>query len=84
VCTENSVRIDLKAESLNVSTMAALLFFLLTLFASPFKSKSRLEAENAALRHQLGLLRCLRRRGDSRRELGTLRKGAPRQRLGCN
>jgi transposase InsO family protein len=37
--------------------MAALLFFLLTLFASPFKSKSRLEAENAALRHQLGLLR---------------------------
>src|SRR5206468_9291065 len=37
--------------------MAALLFFLLTLFASPFKSKSRLEAENVALRHQLGLLR---------------------------
>jgi hypothetical protein len=25
----------------------------LALFASPFKSKSRLEAENAALRHQL-------------------------------
>jgi hypothetical protein len=39
------------------ATMVALLFFLLTLFASPFKSKSRLEAENAALRHQLGLLR---------------------------
>src|SRR5258707_8399935 len=33
--------------------MIALLCFLLTLFASPFKSKSRLEAENAALRHQL-------------------------------
>src|SRR5213594_3091303 len=36
--------------------MVALLCFLLTLFASPFKSKSRLEAENAALRHQLIVL----------------------------
>ena len=33
--------------------MIALLCFFLNLFASPFKSKSRLEAENAALRHQL-------------------------------
>jgi hypothetical protein len=33
--------------------MITLLCFCLTLFASPFKSKSRLEAENAALRHQL-------------------------------
>jgi hypothetical protein len=38
-------------------TMVALLCFLLTLFTSPFKSKSRLEAENAALRHQLAVLR---------------------------
>jgi transposase InsO family protein len=30
---------------------------LLALFASPFKSKSRLEAENAVLRHQLTVLR---------------------------
>jgi transposase InsO family protein len=37
--------------------MFALLCFLLVLFASPFKSKSRLEAENAALRHQLAVLR---------------------------
>jgi hypothetical protein len=37
--------------------MIALLCFLLTLFASPLKSKSRLEAENAALRHQLIILR---------------------------
>src|SRR3954447_26899422 len=37
--------------------MVALLCFFLTLFASPFKSKSRLEAENAALRHQLIILR---------------------------
>ena len=37
--------------------MIALLCFFLTLFASPFKSKSRLEAENAALRHQLIILR---------------------------
>ena len=37
--------------------MIALFCFFLTLFASPFKSKSRLEAENAALRHQLIILR---------------------------
>src|SRR5260370_42259117 len=36
--------------------MIVLLWFLLILFASPFKSKSRLEAENAALRHQLIVL----------------------------
>ena len=36
--------------------MIALLRFFLSLFASPFKSKSRLEAENAALRHQLIVL----------------------------
>ena len=36
--------------------MITLLCFFLTLFASPFKSKSRLEAENAALRHQLIVL----------------------------
>ena len=36
--------------------MIALLCFFLTLFASPFKSKSRLEAENAVLRHQLIVL----------------------------
>jgi transposase InsO family protein len=37
--------------------MIALFCLLLTLFASPFKSKSRLEAENAALRQQLIILR---------------------------
>src|SRR5712671_2809241 len=37
--------------------MIALLCFLVALFASPFKSKIRLEAENAALRHQLIVLR---------------------------
>ena len=37
--------------------MIALLWFLLTLFTSPLKSKSRLEAENAALRYQLIVLR---------------------------
>ena len=36
--------------------MVALLCFLLTLLVSPFKSKSRLEAENAVLRHQLIVL----------------------------
>jgi hypothetical protein len=37
--------------------MIALLSFFLTLFVSPFKSKSRLEAENATLRHQMIVLR---------------------------
>ena len=37
--------------------MIALLGFVLAVLASPFKSKSRLEAENAVLRHQLIILR---------------------------
>ena len=37
--------------------MITLFCLFLALFASPFKSKSRLEAENAALRHQLIILR---------------------------
>jgi hypothetical protein len=36
--------------------MIALLCFLLRLLALPFKSTGRLEAENAALRHQLIVL----------------------------
>ena len=37
--------------------MIALLCFVMAALAAPFKSKSRLEAENAALRHQLIVLR---------------------------
>jgi tRNA (Thr-GGU) A37 N-methylase len=37
--------------------MIALFCLCLSLFASPFKSKSRLEAENAALRYQLIVLK---------------------------
>jgi hypothetical protein len=37
--------------------MFSLICFLLAISASPFKSKRRLEAENAALRHQLIVLR---------------------------
>src|SRR6266849_5237848 len=37
--------------------MIGLLCFVLRILASPFKSKSRLEAENAVLRHQLIVLR---------------------------
>ena len=37
--------------------MIALLSFVLAVLVSPFKSKSRLEAENAALRPQLIVLR---------------------------
>jgi hypothetical protein len=36
--------------------MVALIFLFLNLVASLFKSRSRLEAENAALRHQLTVL----------------------------
>src|SRR6267143_4095892 len=36
--------------------MIALIWFVLAILASPFKSKSRLEAENAVLRHQLMVL----------------------------
>jgi len=45
------VRIDL------VTAMVAPLCFVLMLLSSPFRSKSQLEAENAALRHQLTVLR---------------------------
>jgi hypothetical protein len=37
--------------------MVALLCFVMAVLAAPFKSKSHLEAENAALRHQLIILR---------------------------
>jgi hypothetical protein len=49
--------IDPELEQFAVDTRIALLWFLLTLFASPLKSKSRLEVENAALRYQLIVLR---------------------------
>ena len=37
--------------------MFALIWFVLAILASPFKSKSRLDAGNAVLRHQLMVLR---------------------------
>src|SRR6267378_660884 len=37
--------------------MIGLLCFVLAVLASPFRSKLRLEAENAVLRHQLNVLR---------------------------
>ena len=37
--------------------MIGLLAFVLSILVSPFRSKSRLEAENAVLRHQLIVLR---------------------------
>jgi hypothetical protein len=37
--------------------MIGLLWFVVAVLASPFKSKLRLEAENAVLRHQLIILR---------------------------
>ena len=57
VRTENSIRIDHVANRLTSAAMIALFCLCLALFVSPFKSKSRLEAENVALRHQLIILR---------------------------
>ena len=37
--------------------MIALFYFVVAVLASPFKPKSRLEAENAVLRHQLNVVR---------------------------
>jgi hypothetical protein len=55
VCTENLFRVDDVMESPKLAD--GLLCFVLTVLVSAFKSKSRLEAENAALRHQLIVLR---------------------------
>jgi hypothetical protein len=41
---------------ITIGAMVALLFLFLNLLTSPFKSTSRLEAENAALRQQLVVL----------------------------
>ena len=58
VCAENVVRLDLAIESpIAGRAVIAFLVFVLALFTSPFKSKLRLEAENAALRHRLAVLR---------------------------
>src|SRR5258708_37976134 len=52
VCTENLIRVDDVMESPKLAEC-----FALTVLASPFKSKLRLEAENAVLRHQLIVLK---------------------------
>jgi hypothetical protein len=44
-------------ESPKLAEMIGLLCFVVAVLASPFKSKIRLEAENATLRHQLVVLR---------------------------
>jgi hypothetical protein len=54
VCAENIIRVDDVTEA---GGMIGLLCFALAVLTSPFKSKLRLEAENAALRHQLIVLR---------------------------
>jgi hypothetical protein len=56
MCAENVIRIDLVTESLNVSADGRAATFLPDAVASPFKSRSRLEAEKAALGHQLAVL----------------------------
>jgi hypothetical protein len=55
--------------------MVALICFVLAMLASPFKSKSRLEAENAALRHQLIVLRRKVRGRAHLRDVGALASG---------
>ena len=56
VCIENLVRIELVMESRHAWGMIALIFLALNLLAALVKSKSRLEAENAALRQPLMVL----------------------------
>jgi hypothetical protein len=57
--------------------MIGLLCFFLAVLASPFKSKLRLEAENAVLRHQLNVLR----RKLACHELRPARSALPRKRV---
>jgi hypothetical protein len=53
-CTENLIRVD---DVTRVDGMIGLLCYVWAVLASSFKSKLRLEAENAVLRHQLIILR---------------------------
>jgi hypothetical protein len=53
VCAENPIRVDDLTESPKAGGMIGLLCFVLAVLGSPFKSKMRLEAENAVLQHQL-------------------------------
>ena len=63
MCTENSVLVDCVNESPNVSGDDRSVMLPFDLVVSPLKSESQLEAENAALRHQLIVLqRKVRRR----------------------
>jgi hypothetical protein len=55
-CTENLIRVDDVMESPKLAKSSGVCF-VLAVMVSPFNSKSRLEAENAALRHQLIVLR---------------------------
>src|SRR5262249_53147734 len=56
VCAENFVRLIWRENRLTSATMVGLIFLFLNLVSSLFKSKRRLEAENAALRQQLTVL----------------------------
>jgi hypothetical protein len=53
--------------------MIAVVSFVLAMLALPFKSKSRLEAENAALRQQLIVLRRIAPRRATADSLGAAR-----------
>jgi hypothetical protein len=57
VCTEKPIRIEPVRELHHVGGVIALILLALKLLAAHIKSKSRLEAENAVLRHQLIVLR---------------------------
>jgi hypothetical protein len=54
VCVPKTLSVLIGGKNhLTSAHMIALLYFVLTVLISPFKSKSRLEADNAALRYQL-------------------------------
>jgi hypothetical protein len=57
VCIEIPICIDWEGSHVTSAHNIALLYFILAVLVSPFKSKIRLEAENTALRYQLIVLR---------------------------
>jgi hypothetical protein len=63
--------------------MIGLLWFVVAVLASPFKSKIRLEAENATLRHQLVVLR-RDLRSESRRGFALADRANQVRNLGLN